>query len=751
VNIEDTDFIELVSKDLGRKIIHVHVEHGSTMEPEVEVNELPIPSVLASSLARRGISKLYRYQYEAFKKIKEGNDVVIISGTGTGKTEAFLLPVLSELLNCEDKLCIILYPTKALARDQYERIKIYVNDLGIDVEVYDGDTPEHVRRRIYEKPPSILITNPDMLHFALMYVSKFKEIVSHVGYVVLDDFHMYSGVLGVHVHYILRRLRRFCKNTQYISTSASIGNPEEFARQILNRSVLVIQGVTERKGRVIHLMIKPQRRSKIIEASELTRIFLEHDKKCLVFADSHRVVELIKKVLDNYGFESIVMVHRAGLRPEDRRRIEHDFKTGKLKALITTPTLEVGIDIGDVDIAIMATVPPSYIKYVQRSGRVGRKGQTSYVIQIIGNDPISSYYEKHPEEFYNRKPEPLYVEPMNRDIASAHILAMIRDRPVRIDELNNFEYSIIKELEHAQLVYKKGRYYILTDLGKKYVNSIKSIRGIGDMVKIVSGRDRVIGSRELPIAIKELHKGAIYLHGGEVYEVVNLDMNRRIAYVKKLPKHYKHITTALYEVKPIINQVINTDSHKAYVELKIRETVYGYVVRDYLSSETIQEVELEEPVSYEFVTKGIILKFPEITFSSIDIVDFLERAKAYHAVEHALIIASNIVIGSGMTDLGGVSYPTGHVVIYDTYPGGSGLSKLLLSRIGKALEIAYKLVKDCTCIDGCPKCIYSPYCGNNNKFLSRRNAIKVFEYTLRGIDKYFSEDLLELPNVQSYT
>ncbi len=732
-------FLRELSSDERRHIVYIYEEKPAEIKWGPPVTELDLPSPLIDYLRSRGIERLMEYQWRAYTLIKSGRDVVIVSGTGTGKTEAFILPLISRLSAERDSMALILYPTKALARDQYARIREYVSRVDMRVEVYDGDTPEDVRRRIYSSPPEIIITNPDMLHYALLYVDKFKSILPRARFIVLDDFHMYEGVFGTHVHYVLRRLERFCRNVQYIATTATIGNPREFAKLMFRRDVEVIHGVSGRRGLTRHVLLKTTR-TKIHEAVELVKLCVRHGKKGIVFADSHRVVELIKKLLDREGLGHHVAVHRAGLTREERAEIEDKFREGKLLFLIATPTLEIGIDIGTIDVAIMATMPPSYIRYLQRSGRVGRRGQVSYVIQVLGSDPISTYFERYPEEFFNRKPEPLHIDPHNRELAKMHLLAMCEDAPVRLSELTDFEYNIVMELvEEGLLKIVRDKYVFLTEAGRKVVSRLRSLRGAGDRVKIVIkvGREeKIIGERELPIAIRELFPGAIYLHGGRAYRVTRLDMTSRKAYVERLWEEPNIITVALYTSTPRVEQVLEEGRALGisyqYVELTIRESVEGYVVKDMQTGKVLGENNLPEEISYEFRTKGLIMFMPEIRFSSEDAIDYLERAKAYHAVEHAVIYAAQICIGAGQTDLGGISYPTGEIIIYDSHLGGSGLSRQLAYRLRDVLEVAYKIVSSCRCLDGCPKCVYSPYCGNNNKYLSRRNAAKVLELVLKG-------------------
>ncbi|WP_084019945.1 DEAD/DEAH box helicase [Vulcanisaeta thermophila] len=744
------DFIKELSGDRAHVILYVNEEKPVEVRMGPSVGELGLPKQLVDVLVSMGVERLYEFQWESYRSIVNGESVVVMAGTGVGKTEAFLLPIIMRIVKNSDR-ALIIYPTKALARDQLGRINTYVRPLGISALPYDGDTPSDVRARVYGDPPSILITNPDMISEALAHVGKFRELISKYSIVVLDDFHVYNGVFGAHVHYVLRRLGRFMRSTQFVVSTATVGNPLEFARELLGVDDLrLIQGPMGRRGIVRHLLIKPIGRGRIAEAVELARVCVREGRKCLVFADSHRFVELMKRMVDRAGFGDVVRVHRAGLTVEERHEVEDGFKMGKYLVLLTTPTLELGIDIGDVDVAVMATIPPSYSKYLQRSGRVGRRGQTSYVIQILGDDPMSTYYTSNPREFYNRSPEPLFVESRNEDIARAHCLLMTYERPVRVGSLNDFCEYVLKLLMGEGYVEVRGNYYVVTPKGKELIRALRGIRGIGDVVRIVNERNRVIGHRELPMALKELHEGAVYMHGGRIYEVTRLDLSKRVAHVRALPNDYDLYTTALHYSEPRINTVISEgklySTPYQYADLTIKEVVYGYVVKRLSSGEVVATRRLQEPLTYEFRTKGIVIYAPLIRFTPFDAVDELERGKAYHALEHIMIMVGETLVGAGPTDMGGISFPTGHIVIYDSYPGGSGASKMLISRLKEDLNISLSILTHCSCTDGCPRCVYSPYCGNDNHYLSRRNAIKVAEAIINNTPGEVSK----LPSVGPY-
>ncbi|MGC9130993.1 MAG: DEAD/DEAH box helicase [Pyrobaculum sp.] len=726
-------FLEALLGDPGREVVYIKTDDAETPEACCHVGDVARREV-ADMFTSLGISSLYRYQYDAVQSIRSGRDTVVVAGTGMGKTEAFLIPILEASMEAlGGPVALVLYPTKALARDQLARLRRYGDRLGVRVMVYDGDTPPRERRLLYEMPPHVVISNPDMVSQALMHVARFREMLRRVRYVVLDDFHVYTGVFGSHMYYLLRRVRRFVRPV-FIATSATVGNPAEFAQALFDSDrVNVVWGPLGRRGRLVQVLARPRFRSKWAEAARLAALCIEQGMKCLVFTDSHRYSEIIYRALKIGGQGDRVAVHRAGLDPEERKAVEEAFKRGEVDVVISTPTLELGIDIGDVDAAVLASIPPSYSRYLQRIGRVGRRGQTGYVVQILGNDPISQYYRNYPHEFFSRSPEPLGFEKENEDVATLHVLAAAADAPLRQRDLTAFERLLAERLEADGALTRVGHFYRVTPRGRERL-SMLSLRGSPHVVKIKTGDGRVLGERELPLALYELHPEAIYMHGGRTYVSRSLDLGRRVAVVE-LADAEDLMTQALEDMEPEIVEVLREGVVEGvpyqYGRLRIKMTVYGYALKRFTTEETLGEYSID-PLTYEFETRGAVFYMPHVRFSADDALDWEARARGYHATEHVLISAAEIALGAAKTDLGGISYPDGVVVIYDSHVGGNGTTKLLIENFRKVAEVAYKIVKGCDCVDGCPKCVYSPYCGNNNKMLSRKNAIRILEIVLGG-------------------
>ncbi|MEB3817012.1 MAG: DEAD/DEAH box helicase [Desulfurococcales archaeon] len=735
--------IDSTVRSLGGRIAYRHIEESTDPPRGPSPREAGLPDALARSLEELGIKSLYLHQYRALEAFRAGGNLVIVSGTGTGKTEAFLIPIAEALIREGSTpprpYALILYPTKALARDQLYRIKIFLEGaLGYRVEVLDGDTPQSKREEIYIDPPHILISNPDMLHYGMAFSEKFRDLVSRVRVVVLDEMHVYGGVFGAHVRWILYRLRRLAggRRIRFIGAGATIGNPSELAAQLFGESAKVVEGPRRRRGRAIHLLVEQGRASRWTLAAAIIASLARQGLKVVGFADSQQMAELIARIARR-SFGVQVLVHRAGLLPGERRRIEEGLRSGDVKAVVATSTLELGIDIGDLDAVIMSKLPRSFSSYLQRAGRAGRRGRPGLVATILGDDPIESYFLARPREFFSQEPDPAYIEPSNIEVARVHAAAlMLQEGLLDPEGLPDPMQEALEELARegaARLV--ERRYYPDWRRVRGIVEN-SSIRSSGPMVRIYDiSRDRrgvLIGYRELPQALYDLYPGAIYYHGGRGMVSVRLDVNALRADVRPLGGDVGFYTKPFYTVdvvalKPLKSRYAGP-VRVIYAELILKVIVEGYTVREEYSGTLINEVRYQTPLEWRYRTLGIMLKYPDPGFEKLT-----DAISAYHALEHVLISASKPVVGASDTDLGGISYPTGHIVIYDSAPGGHGASKLVFERLEKVHEVARRILSQCTCEDGCPRCVFSPYCGSGNRFLSRRGALKVLIAVEKGI------------------
>jgi DEAD/DEAH box helicase domain-containing protein len=455
----------------------------------------------------------------------------------------------------------------------------------------------------------------------------------------------------------------------------------------------------------------------------------------MVFSNSHLNSELLAMQAKKQKVN--IKVHRAGLMVNYRTAVEKQFKEDQLQAISCTPTLELGIDVGNVDCVISSTIPVN--RLIQRIGRAARKGQRGYAFLALGNDPISQYYKNHPDDYFEDI-EKTYIDPKNPFVEEFQVLAMACDRPISKHELKEHQEVIDQHIEKENLQVINNR--IIPNFDK--INSMLSdysIRGIGKSIDIFLNGKKV-GDRVLPIALEELHKDAIYFLAGIRYKVKEFDYPKKnFAKLERIPRDYPYYTKSLTEEWPTIETVFEKRNANgievAFCKLHIQKKVYGYVNIE-LGQEITQgeKIILDTPLEYDFITKGIVFHAPR----PLKVIEEAEdeeytEASGYHATEHVVIEGSNMITGGVSQDLGGISLgASGLIFIYDGAIGGSGASKALYDRFEKALERSMFIVKECPCKNeaGCPRCTFSYRCGNNNEYLHKYSALEILERINKG-------------------
>ena len=709
-------------------------------EPKMgsKVEELGLEKEISDFLNELKIKQFYKFQEDAIQEIVFGENVVVEAPTASGKTEAFLIPVIQRIKKESNQgkvFAIFVYPTKALARDQYPKIKKFADKIKINVKVFDGDTKIEERKEIIEKSPEILITNFDVLHYHLWHQTKFSSILSSTKILVVDEAHVYSGIFGTNVHYIIKRLKRICNNKlQFVAASATLDDAKTFCEQLFGEKMQLIKG-SGKKGETDFVMLFPSLRTQRKLMVELTKKLTDKNHKTMVFSNSHLNAELLAMQAKKQKIN--IKVHRAGLMANYRMSVEKQFKEDKLQAISCTPTLELGIDVGNVDCVISSTIPVN--RLTQRIGRAARKGQRGYAFLTLGNDPISQYYKNHPDDYFEDI-EKTYIDPNNPFVEEFQILAMACDKPISKHELKEHQDVIEHHIIEENIIESNNR--IIPNFEK--INSVLnnySIRGIGKSIDIFLNEKKV-GDRTLPIALEELHKDAIYFLAGSRYKVKELNYpEKNFAKIERIPKDYPYYTKSLTEEWPTIETIFEKRNaggiEVAFCKLHIEKKVYGYVNIE-LGQEVTQgeKVMLDTPLEYDFITKGIVFHAPkplEIMEKSED--EEYTEASGYHATEHVVIEGSNMITGGVSQDLGGISLGTsGLIFIYDGAIGGSGASKALYDRFEKALERSMHIVKECPCKNeaGCPRCTFSYRCGNNNEFLHKYSALEILERINNG-------------------
>jgi DEAD/DEAH box helicase domain-containing protein len=739
-------------------------------EPEIghELKFLNIDEGIVTSLNQRNIQRLYKFQEESILQILEGKDVVIVAPTASGKTEAFCIPIVQRIsveathfssLRLETKLkkrkvfAVFVYPTKALARDQLPKIQQIASSVGLNVGIFDGDTSQSERDLITRGLiPEIIITNFDVIHYHLLHKTRFSRLLRTCKFLVVDEAHVYTGVFGANVHYIIKRLERMASSAtkqklQIIAASATLPNAHEFCSSLFGRELNLIYG-KGRKGKINLVIIFPSLHSQRSLMLDNLKRLIKAGHKTIAFSKSHLGSELLAFYSNKQGNQ--IRVHRAGLLPSERKSVEDQFRNGKILAISATPTLELGIDIGDVDAIISDIVPVN--RLIQRLGRAARTGQEGYAFLALGNDPISQYYKLHPED-YLQDQEIAYTDPTNSFVEEYQVLAMACDKPISMDESSPFQYTLQKLISVGLGQISRGRF--VPELGKALDLLWNfSIRGIGSRVDIIFN-EKKIGERQMPQALEELHDQAIYFLGGKRYKVTKLYLENpdnnfeKGSYAKlaAIPGDYPYYTKAIVDEWPTILEVYEQktvfETEVRYCSLEILKKVSGYSNIE-LGKEVTQgtRIYLESPLEFKFITKGLVFRAPKpknVAESAMDDDDdddddYLEMS-GYHATEHVIIEGSTMITGGSSQDMGGISIgSTGLIFIYDGSIGGNGASRTLYEKLDKAMIRAQRVVSECPCRNesGCPRCTFSYKCGNNNEYLHKRAAIEILNNIIAG-------------------
>lgn len=679
-------------------------------------------------LRNRGVEKLYSHQAQAIRLIREGKDIVLMAPTAAGKTECYMIPVVEAAM--EGQCSLLLFPTKALSRDQWNRIREF-SLMGVRSAVYDGDTPEHHRSKIRADFPHVIITNVDMLHFMLSRPRLWRPFFAKLKYVVADEIHAYSGTLGSHVANVLWRLRRILKKenpahrAQFVCSSATVGNAAEFASKLCGASDLaLVEGMGAPRGPIRHAVISEKGESVVTTCLKAAKSI---NKKTLIFGNSHNMVERLGMVGRKMGLE--MAVYRSGLPPEQRRDLETGFHSGRIPILAATSALELGMDVGDADAAILAGFPGTVTRLRQRIGRVGRKGQDAYAILVARDNPLDQYYASNPSAYLHGLAESCHAKPDNPHVRSIHLLSAARDWPLSPDELQEEDAPLVQHLASQGLLRQLGKVLLPTPAGIKKISTL-SLRSAGKPVRILHARtNKQLGERQESIAIGELYEGAIYLIGGQRYVSLGLDLKEGIARVEPIagdePYYTQSLRTKQAEISDEAAEAEWGGVTLARGPVHISTEVHGYVLKDSFSGATIKKEKLDEPLIHEFDTHALWADWNAWADGHSSYADGL------HALEHVSIAMMPALTGADPAEIGGISYPQGRIFYYEGAEGGSGLSEIVMPRYGECIEMSLARLASCPCGEGCPSCVFSPQCGNNNYYLSKPSAR---ELAKKGLD-----------------
>ncbi|VAW34894.1 FIG003033: Helicase domain protein [hydrothermal vent metagenome] len=736
----------------GRKDLRevVHHEELRAVEPVYGALKRPLPCALLKNLTSLGRGKLYSHQADAINLIREDKHTVVMTPTASGKSLIYNIPVIEAVLNDPGARALYIFPLKSLTQDQLKGIKDFTKGIteGLDhkniAAIYDGDTTDYRRKKIRENPPHILLTNPDMLHLGICaFHQSWAEFFKGLRYIVLDELHTYRGVLGSHVAQLIRRLRRIARlygaDPIFITCSATIANPIELAQRLTG---LPFEAVTESgapQGRRNFLFIDPEEGQS--PYSIATKVFcesVEQGFKTIAFTKSRKITELIYRwaVQGRPELTKVVSSYRSGFLPEERREIEARLFSGELHGVISTSALELGVDIGGLDVCILIGYPGTISSTWQRAGRVGRQGRESLIIMIAIEDALDKYFMRHPTDFFRRSVEAATLDTTNLPILEAHLPCALSEVPMdRTEDVFDTEEiapALTSLAREKRVLHLPGKDTWITR--SRHPHRGVSIRGTGSAFRIIADDKTLLGETDSTRVMKELHPGAIYLHRGLQYKVTGLHLGDKEVFCREVDLNY--YTTPLSDED---TEILSIDEEKAVGSgglvisrgtLRTTETVLGYMKKDINTRKVIDEVYLDLP-AHVFTTKGV--------WTTVD-EDILEDAKeqgfdcagGMHALEHAQIAALPLFAICDRNDLGGVSYfPVNPdleqpaIFIYDGVEGGIGLTKRGFEMTEQWFEATLTLMEDCPCEVSCPSCTQDPHCGNNNEPLDKRTAIMV--------------------------
>jgi DEAD/DEAH box helicase domain-containing protein len=770
------------ARDDGRLVREAREGPGRAklVDPPEELH----PEVLAA-LSRLEIERLYSHQAEAVYASWEG-PTIVTTGTASGKSLCFNLPTLDVLVRDPRARALYLYPTKALAQDQARALASFGLTKQVRPAIYDGDTPREARGEIRRRA-NVVLTNPDMLHVGILpNHPAWAELFANLAVVVVDEAHVYRGVFGSHVANVLRRLRRIAAaygtSPRFLLTSATIANPVELAERLTGLqdfSLIDVDG-SPAPGRQIAVWNPPltdedlgQRRSALAEAAELLARLVRDGARLICFMKSRKGVEVLHKLLvadleeDDPELARRVAPYRAGYTSQQRRELEGRLVRGELRAVITTDALELGIDIGELDAAVVVTFPGTVASLRQMWGRAGRRGR-GLAVYVAGEDALDQFFCRHPDDFLERPVEAAILDHENAQIFRPHLLCAAHEGPLSGEDA---KFLGPRWEAHAEVLQSAGELrrrtvgvrpestgakesgrggantYVPRDSGG-YPAAEVSLRSASPdsfaIVDVASGE--LLGSTEAARAHSTVHEGAIYLHLGRSFEVRELDLERRRALVAPFDGDWytqpKRVTDTAIE--RLLDRRETLGVTLSFGEVSVTDTVLAYQRRRLSEHAPVELVGLDLPPT-SFSTQALWFELSSAALGLGEAIPLEALLGALHATEHAQIAVLPLIAMCDRWDIGGLStnlHPqTGGatIFIYDGHPGGIGITRTAFQRFEELCRDAHRLIAECPCASGCPSCVQSPKCGNLNEPLSKAGARLLLERMLGAGGKETAE------------
>jgi DEAD/DEAH box helicase domain-containing protein len=731
----------------------------------VHVRELParggepapfpqdLPGVLVDRLGLLGVTGLYPHQREALDAVRAGRNVVVATGTASGKTLVYDLAFAARALADPKATALYLFPTKALARDQLRAVR-ELRLPQLRAAVYDGDTPRPDRPLI-RRNANVVLSNPDMLHASILPDHpRWADFFLRLSLVVVDEAHVCRGVFGSHVAHVLRRLRRLVAHyggdPRFVLASATVGNPEELSERLVGLPFEAVTQDASPSGEKVFALWNPPvdeesgaRRSALTDASAIMARLAQDGVRSIGFARSRRAAELLaeftRRALPG-GLRDRVKSYRAGYLAEDRRELERRLAEGELLAVASTSALELGIDIGSLDAAILVGYPGTRASMWQQAGRAGRRTEGSLAVLVAQDDPLDQYLVTHPTDLFDRPPEAAVIDPTNPFVLEPHLACAAREHPLSDEELRRFwpgsEEAVARLEERGELVRRRG---LLHHTGRESPHRAIDIRSAGGHVFsiVIAETGELLGTVDESRAYAQVHPGAVYLHQGEQFEVLELDLVGRVALVARSdPDFYTQSrdTTDIDAVEALEQAVTAGEVPVAYGTVRVTDRVVGFARKLVATGEILEVVPLALPPQ-SLETRAVWWAIPQAVIDRAAIAPAALPGAA-HAAEHAAIGLLPLVATCDRWDVGGVStayHPdTGScaIFVYDGYPGGAGIAERGFRTVDRWLQATLETVRACPCTHGCPSCVQSPKCGNGNEPLDKAGAVALLSAML---------------------
>jgi DEAD/DEAH box helicase domain-containing protein len=733
----------------------VHVQELPARAPEPLPFPDDVPELLASRLGLLGIEGLFPHQVAGLEAL-DGGHAILATGTASGKSLVYQISTARAVLTTPKATALFVFPTKALARDQLRSLRA-LKLPQLRAAVYDGDTPQ-AERPLIRRNANVVLTNPDMLHLSLTADhARWGDFLLRLAVVVIDEAHVLRGVFGSQVSMVLRRLRRLIAahggDPRWCLASATVGNPAELAARLTGLDVDVVSSDDAPRGRKLFALWNPPiiddesgaRRSALAEAADVMTGLVDEGDRVIGFARSRRAAELLaeftRRSVSDAQARARIRAYRAGYLAEDRREIERQLASGELQAVAATNALELGIDIGSLDAAVLTGYPGTRASMWQQAGRAGRRSDESLAVLVAQDDPLDQYLAQHPRDLFEEPPEAAVIDPTNPYVLEPHLRCAAREQPITVEEAVRFfgdaAPAALEALAERDLLKRRGERW--HDIGSTSPHRDVDIRaGGGTVYRIVlEGTGEVLGTSDQHRAFGTLHPGAVYLHQGEQYLVRELDLVRGVALVEEAdPDFYTQArdVTDIVIVKQLDHRALG-DAELFFGDVEVTNQVVGFVRKLVSTNEIVGEQALAlPPVRLE--TRAVWWTLPGRLIDRAGVRPS-DLPGGIHGAEHCAIGLLPLVATCDRWDIGGVSTPlhpdTGltTIFVYDGYPGGAGISERGYRSAERWLRATLERLRDCPCRDGCPSCVVSPKCGNGNEPLDKAAGRQLLTEMLR--------------------